>query len=271
MENCCPQCGEQHRISIKDCPHIAEEHFNQSAICGICDAELFFNNDEVGYCHRCQNYTICPTEFDINCPHCSKLISVSNNYRVSCRYCFKIIEHPIRFKKHNYVTVTCTHCFNSFEAQTNLVREYAPRCPHCGHVAVLTEKSCNAKITDFVKYDTQKLRLELIPPSLLKAVGAVLTYGAVKYADRNWEKGTNWTRILGSLERHLLAFKNGEDNDPESGLPHLWHVACNITFLIEFQEASLGTDDRAKRKLLDRDSVISNAMKTAKEFKNGSA
>jgi hypothetical protein len=38
------------------------------------------------------------------------------------------------------------------------------------------------------KNDNGKVRLELVPPELLFAVGQVLTFGANKYADRNWEK-----------------------------------------------------------------------------------
>ena len=35
--------------------------------------------------------------------------------------------------------------------------------------------------------------------------------------------------------RHFEAYRSGEKNDPESGMPHLWHVACNIMFLIELE------------------------------------
>jgi len=30
--------------------------------------------------------------------------------------------------------------------------------------------------------------------------------------------------------------KDFNSNDPESGLPHIWHVATNIAFLIEMEE-----------------------------------
>jgi len=49
-----------------------------------------------------------------------------------------------------------------------------------------------------VKYDGDKNRLELIPPEMLTAIGSILTFGAEKYADRNWEKGQPLSRYLDS-------------------------------------------------------------------------
>lgn len=87
-----------------------------------------------------------------------------------------------------------------------------------------------------VKNDDQKNRLELVPPSLVLAVGRVLTYGAVKYAPENWRLVDNGIqRYRGALLRHLMAYLAGNLVDDESGLPHLWHVAANAAFLIELE------------------------------------
>ena len=40
-----------------------------------------------------------------------------------------------------------------------------------------------------VKHDSGKLRMDLVPPEAIKAMADVLTSGAAKYGDRNWEKG----------------------------------------------------------------------------------
>jgi hypothetical protein len=86
-----------------------------------------------------------------------------------------------------------------------------------------------------LKFDNDKPRLELIPSSLFDAVGEILTMGAKKYADNNWRKGLKYTRVLGALMRHLNAWREGDSIDKESQKSHMWHVACNVAFLIEFE------------------------------------
>lgn len=98
-------------------------------------------------------------------------------------------------------------------------------------------------LTSGVKFDSDKPRLDLLPPELLTAVGTILTFGAKKYSDRNWEKGMEWGRLYGATLRHLIAWSSGEEADPESGYSHLWHAACNIAFLITYEERGLGEDD----------------------------
>lgn len=95
-----------------------------------------------------------------------------------------------------------------------------------------------------VKFDSGKLRFDLIPPELDAAVAAVLTYGAAKYDARNWEQGMSWSRPTAALKRHQNALELGEWFDPETGMPHLWHMATNIAFLIAFAQRGTGTDDR---------------------------
>lgn len=88
-----------------------------------------------------------------------------------------------------------------------------------------------------VKLDTGKNRLELIPVELLESVGRILTFGAEKYTPNGWKTVPNGKeRYYGALLRHLVAWKKGEIVDPESGLPHLDHMACNIAFLIYLEK-----------------------------------
>jgi hypothetical protein len=98
------------------------------------------------------------------------------------------------------------------------------------------------------KDDTGKIRLELVPPELLLAVGDILTFGAEKYADRNWEAGMSWGRVFGALMRHMWAWWAGEKMDQETGRSHLWHAGCCIAFLIAYEERNVGTDDRPTSK-----------------------
>lgn len=99
-----------------------------------------------------------------------------------------------------------------------------------------------------VKNDRQdeKCRMELVSPTLLWGIGWILSFGAAKYGDRNWERGMKWSRPFGAIMRHLWAWFTGEDIDPESGQPHLWHAATNIMFLIHYESYDAYTqwDDR---------------------------
>lgn len=96
------------------------------------------------------------------------------------------------------------------------------------------------------KFDFDKVRLELLPPEFLEGIGKVLTFGAKKYAAGNWASGDgfDWSRLYGALLRHMMAWANGEDIDPESGLSHLYHAGCMLAFLAAHVERGLGTDDR---------------------------
>ena len=100
------------------------------------------------------------------------------------------------------------------------------------------------KHDEAMKYDGEKVRLDLLPADPIIDVGKVLTYGARKYTAENWRKGLAWSRCYGAALRHLLAWHKGETNDPETGLNHLAHAACEILFLLEFTRTHLELDDR---------------------------
>lgn len=97
-----------------------------------------------------------------------------------------------------------------------------------------------------LKFDQDKLPLHLLSTEALNQTAAVLKFGAQKYAEHNWRKGFAWSRPLAAALRHIHAFNNGEDKDPESGLSHLAHAACCIMFLLEFEKTHQHLDDRYK-------------------------
>jgi len=101
--------------------------------------------------------------------------------------------------------------------------------------------------TKGINLDLGKLRVDLVPPIVERAIATVLGESAApkgKYPPRNWEKGMDWMRTYGSARRHELAWLGGEDIDPESGLPHLWHILCRYGFLAEYERTGNGKDDR---------------------------
>jgi len=98
--------------------------------------------------------------------------------------------------------------------------------------------------TEGLRYDTGKLRWDLLPPEIEEVV-KVFTMGAVKYSDRNWELGMNYGRVIAAMFRHIFAWLKGETNDPESGLHHLAHAQWNILALLVYEKRGMTQfDDR---------------------------
>jgi hypothetical protein len=86
----------------------------------------------------------------------------------------------------------------------------------------------------------------LIPTGPLAHLARVYGYGAGKYGKNNYVKSFPYSWSLDALMRHLEAFRSGENLDPESGHPHLAHVAWHAFTLMFFAEKGIGTDDREK-------------------------
>ena len=97
------------------------------------------------------------------------------------------------------------------------------------------------------KADNGKPRWDLLPFDALDEVAAVLAHGAVKYSDRNWEKGLAWGRIAAALLRHLAAWMRGIELDHESGHHHLAHVGACALMLLATVQRKIGVDDRRLR------------------------
>lgn len=87
------------------------------------------------------------------------------------------------------------------------------------------------------KNDAGKLQLSTVPPEAIVAIARIREYGNRKYADPE-----NWRRVLPekfheAMLRHCLAiWEDPFAVDPESGLPHLWHLMCNGAFLCAMME-----------------------------------
>lgn len=87
------------------------------------------------------------------------------------------------------------------------------------------------------KHDSQKPRYSLLPEGTISQVVDVLELGAVKYSPNNWQKVENpRERYYNAIMRHLTAWWEGEEKDPESGKSHLAHVACSVLFLMWFDD-----------------------------------
>lgn len=88
-----------------------------------------------------------------------------------------------------------------------------------------------------IKADAGKLRLTLVPTELIRAVAVIREYGVNKYGESESWKRVEVQRYRDAAYRHFLSYiDNPKSVDEESGLPHLWHLACNIAFLCELED-----------------------------------
>ena len=91
-------------------------------------------------------------------------------------------------------------------------------------------------VTDGLKHDGGKPRLDIVPPEIIEAVGVVMTHGAEKYGEASY-RNVEPKRYRAALMRHICKWlKDPYGKDEDSGLPHLWHVACNVAFLLELDK-----------------------------------
>lgn len=89
------------------------------------------------------------------------------------------------------------------------------------------------------KHDAGKPDLSIIPRPAAVAIARALMFGANKYGRYNYCQGFENTRLASACLRHLFAYLDGEDTDPESGLSHLDHALATLTMMVHCQ--ALGT------------------------------
>lgn len=87
------------------------------------------------------------------------------------------------------------------------------------------------------KADCGKPQLSLVPTKILEAIARVREYGNRKYKSKDNWKTVEIERYRDAAFRHWAQYiDDPQSRDEESGLPHLWHVACNISFLVALED-----------------------------------
>jgi len=112
------------------------------------------------------------------------------------------------------------------------------------------------RVSAGVKHDAEKPPLDLIPPEALFDEAMAWNFGAKKYGRYNFRAGIAYTRLLAALLRHAYALVKGEDNDPESGLPHEAHIRCCAGMLAVMKKTRKDLDDRYRSPLQPSEAKI---------------
>lgn len=115
-----------------------------------------------------------------------------------------------------------------------------------------------------LRFNSGKIRYDLLEPFAIEQLAKVFTKGAEKYAPNNWLKGLPWTDVTASLKRHLAEFEKGIDIDEETKLLHMAHVAWNALAIVSYYKHCPQFDNRRHNYLnvpkigLDIDEVLCN-------------
>ena len=205
----------------------------QKVFSGIVDANDYFCAKSAVECNSCPLDIPSHQQKKISCESWCK----TNQEEAARLMGYEVVEEhtPTHEKTHadaienarvhleedNMETPICPVCKN--ELPEPFVDGYV--CPYCGQ-----------KAPQEAKADQGKPCPSLCPVSLIEAVTAVRMFGLQKYHDPDNWKQVEPERYRDALYRHWLAYLKGEKYDQESGLPHLWHLACNAAFLIEMEE-----------------------------------
>ena len=182
--------------------------------------------------------------------------------------------------------IICPNCGEGhmIREEPNVIKSntetYAYLCPICGFVHTAKsdedmeewiksldkpteEEILREQVQDFMeivkettdyhaKQDYGKAKLSLVPRRIIWDVAAIREYGNDKYPDGgpdNW-RGVEPERYRDAAYRHFLRYLDDPKSvDSESGLPHLWHLACNIAFLCEMEDRYLSKDPEVVERL----------------------
>lgn len=100
---------------------------------------------------------------------------------------------------------------------------------------IIPHKTMNKNTEDIKKAaGLKKTQLVLMPPAAEEMICQVLQSGADKYGAWNWRlSGVEAATYISAIKRHLAAIHSGEWNDPESGKPHIAHIAASASIMLD--------------------------------------
>lgn len=94
-------------------------------------------------------------------------------------------------------------------------------------------------------FGLQKPQLHLSPLPALEAMAGAFELGAKKYGAYNWrQRNVSISTYISAAERHLRAYWEGQEKDPESEKHHLGHAMACMAILIDAGHFRKLVDDR---------------------------
>lgn len=137
------------------------------------------------------------------------------------------------------VEMSCGHCCNNDDGLCDLFGRRVEEDDFCDpyNFNRPIKELRSQTVRNDAKADNGKARLSLVPGKIIYAIARIREYGVKKYHDpENWKK-VEPERYRDAMYRHMVAYINDPEGvDEESGLPHLWHLACNAAFLCEMEK-----------------------------------
>lgn len=151
-----------------------------------------------------------------------------------------------------------TYCFTKAESDERMAME--PDWQKLEQIASAVKKDTNPKDSVGVK----KVPMSGMPAPVLMECGLVKLHGDLKYGRYNWrDAGVRSSVYYDACMRHLMAWWEGEDLDPDSGIHHLAHAMTGLAVLRDSQLQENCNDDRPKPY---KDGWVSDMNETAKKM-----
>lgn len=118
------------------------------------------------------------------------------------------------------------------------------------------------------KNDKEKPDLSLIPRTFLEHVSRAFMVGETKYGRYNYCRGHKASQLVAAAQRHISAWNEGEELDPD-GQHHLGAAGANLAMILRQMELETLKDDRyVKSKQLQGLTGYQSAVMTCPECKN---
>ena len=114
----------------------------------------------------------------------------------------------------------------------------------------MDRKETNPPANPKDRVGVRKAPMSNVPATVLAELGVAMLEGAMKYGTANWRTaGVRTSVYYDATLRHLFAWWDGEDIDPDSGLSHVIKAIASLTVLRDAMLQDMVTDDRPTRSL----------------------